>query len=141
MARASSLALPTMALAMPPPASPTGVGSFVKKSKVRLLPPWMNRYPRMKTRVPAANRVHKPVMVNITALTILRRSVCRSPILGLVLVSSHDEKARDAVDDDGKGKEHQAQFDESAGVELSGGFSELVGDHSGNGIAGGEERG
>src|SRR5665213_1754242 len=141
MARARSLALPTMALAMPPPASPTGVGSLVKKSRVRLLPPWMNRYPRIKTSVPAANRVHNPVMVNITALIILRRSVCRSRILGFVPIGSYDEQARDSVDDDGEGEEDQAQFDQGAGVELAGGFGELVGDYGGNGIAGGEEGG
>ena len=38
-ARSSSFALPTIALAMPPPASPTGVGSFVKKSQLRERPP------------------------------------------------------------------------------------------------------
>ena len=43
VASSSSLALPSSALAMPPPDSPTGVGSLVKKSQVRLVPPWKNR--------------------------------------------------------------------------------------------------
>src|ERR1035437_3123833 len=111
-----SLALPTMALAMPPPASPTGVGSFVKKSQLRLLAPCTNKYPRIKTRVPAANSVQSPVIVSITALTVFRRSVLRSAILCLVLVRSHHQKPRHSVDHDGQGEQNQAQFDESAGV-------------------------
>ena len=39
-ARIKSLALPTMALAMPPPVSPTGAGSLVKKSQLMEVPPW-----------------------------------------------------------------------------------------------------
>ena len=42
-ARRSSLALPTMAWAIPPPVSPTGVGSFVKKSQLSARPPWYTR--------------------------------------------------------------------------------------------------
>ena len=40
VARSRSLALPTMALAMPPPVSPTGAGSLVKKFQLIEVPPW-----------------------------------------------------------------------------------------------------
>ena len=57
------------------PNSPTGVGSLVKKFIVRLVPPWTNRYPRIKRRVPTATNVHTPVRLSMTAFTALRRKL------------------------------------------------------------------
>ena len=68
----SSFALPTIAFAIPPPVSPTGTGSFVKKSHVRLFPPCQSRYPRIKNRTETARRVQTPVRVSITMLVALR---------------------------------------------------------------------
>src|SRR2546427_6395708 len=50
-----------MALAMPPPSSPTCLGSLVKKSQFSAFPPCHTRYPRMKNRTETASRVHTPV--------------------------------------------------------------------------------
>ena len=48
----------------------------------------------------------------------------------------HDEQARQAIEHEGQQKEHQAQFDQGAQVEIAGGLAEFIGQHGGNGIAG-----
>ena len=68
LASSSNLALPRRALAMPPPDSPTGVGSLVKKFQVKLVPPWKNRYPRIKSSVPTAKKVQTPVRLSMTCI-------------------------------------------------------------------------
>jgi hypothetical protein len=64
-ARRSSLALPTMALAIPPPLSPTGVGKCVRKAQLRELPPFQRRYPRMKNKTPTVASAQTPVRLNM----------------------------------------------------------------------------
>ena len=39
----SKMNVPTMALAMPPPASPTGLGNWVKNAQLMELKPWLIR--------------------------------------------------------------------------------------------------
>src|SRR5665213_1229757 len=104
VAISSSLALPTIALAMPPPGSPTGVGSLVKKSTVRLLPPWTNRYPRIKRSVPTATNVHTPVRLSMTAFTAFRRKLNIPELLppwlaGPLLGRAENQHARQSVND------------------------------------------
>ncbi len=69
----STFALPSRAFAMPPPVSPTGVGSLVKKFQLSDEPPFTKRYPRMKNNRPTASTVHTPVRQSITAFTAFRR--------------------------------------------------------------------
>ena len=75
----SSFPVPTMAFAIPPPASPGGLGSCVRKLQLSERPPYQSRYPRMKKSTETVSSAHSPVMPNITVLTILRRFIAPSP--------------------------------------------------------------
>ena len=61
-----------MALAIPPPVSPTGTGNFVKKFQLSELAPLTMSAPKIKNRTATVATVHTPVRVSITALTNLR---------------------------------------------------------------------
>jgi hypothetical protein len=54
-----------MALAIPPPLSPTGVGKWVRKVQLRELPPFQRRYPRMKNKTPTVTKAQIPVTLNM----------------------------------------------------------------------------
>src|SRR5581483_4958357 len=139
-ASSSSLALPTSAFAMPPPGSPTGVGSFVKKSTVRLVPPWKNRYPRINSSVPTATSVQAPVSVSITTLTIFRRQ--DRPIVsgGSLLRRGEHQEPGKPVNDNGEPEQYQAKLNERTLIKIAGRLSELVGDDGGDRIARSKKR-
>jgi hypothetical protein len=61
----SSFPLPTMALAIPPPFSPTGAGKCVRKAQLRELPPFQTRYPRMKNKKPTVTKAQSPLRLNM----------------------------------------------------------------------------
>src|SRR5579875_559294 len=140
IASSSSFALPTIALAMPPPVSPTGAGSLVKKSQLRLRAPWTNRYPRMNSRVPAANSVQNAVSVSIAAFTAFRRSrfqdILRAPLAG----RGKHQQPRRGVDRHGQSEQNQSEFDQRALIQRAGGFREFVGDHRGDRVSRREQR-
>ena len=64
MARAppwpTSISVPTIALAMPPPGSPTGFGIFVKKSPVQRLEPLPDDQPETSTSGISAMTTERP---------------------------------------------------------------------------------
>ena len=62
-------ALPMMAFAIPPPSSPGGFGSCVKKSKFSALPPFHSRKPRIQKSTQTAARAQAAVTVNISPFT------------------------------------------------------------------------
>ncbi len=68
----SSFALPTIAFAMPPPTSPTGLGNWVKKSKLMDRAPFQTRKPRMNTSTETATKAHNPAAPNMNRFTALR---------------------------------------------------------------------
>jgi len=68
-ATSNNFALPTMALAIPPPLSPTGLGNWVRKSQLRARPPCHTRYPKMKRRIETVTSAQTPVRPSITPLT------------------------------------------------------------------------
>jgi hypothetical protein len=55
-----------MALAIPPPVSPTGFGSCVKKFQFSDLPPFQIKYPRIKNRIETTPSAAIPVKLSIT---------------------------------------------------------------------------
>ena len=55
-----------MALAMPPPVSPTGLGSLVKKLRLSEVPPFQIRYPRIKNSTDTTQSAATPVKLSIT---------------------------------------------------------------------------
>src|SRR5579883_383865 len=79
----STLPLPTIALAMPPPVSPTGFGSFVKNAQLIDVPPLKTRYPYMQDSTNTETSAHTPVIASMKLLTNLRqrslRFIRRSP--------------------------------------------------------------
>src|ERR1700735_4039305 len=74
-ARSSSLPVPTRALAIPPPASPTGLGSLVKKSQLSEVPPCQTRYPRIRPSTETVSSAHAPVRLTITTFRDLRHFI------------------------------------------------------------------
>src|SRR5258708_24460107 len=69
-------ALPRMALAMPPPSSPGGLGSCVKKSRFSDLPPFQTRNPRIQKSTQTAARAHAAVRLNIKPFTSFLQWCC-----------------------------------------------------------------
>ena len=65
--------LPTMALANPPPSSPAGSGSLVKKLQLSEEAPLEIRSPRIRNSTETVSTVTTPVSVSITALRDLRQ--------------------------------------------------------------------
>src|ERR1700721_2138206 len=72
-ANISSFKLPKIAFAIPPPDSPTGLGSCVKKLKLSDFPPFQIRYPRMKNKIDTTPNAATPVNVSITQLNVFRQ--------------------------------------------------------------------
>src|SRR6202451_988026 len=72
-ANISSFRLPTMALAIPPPVSPTGLGSCVKKFQLSDVPPFQIRYPRIKNRIETTPSAAIPVRLSITKFSDFRQ--------------------------------------------------------------------
>src|SRR5574337_111764 len=67
-ARPTRLKVPTMALAMPPPRSPTGLGNWVKKSRLTAEAPWYTRKTRIRIRERITINAERAVRLAITAL-------------------------------------------------------------------------
>src|SRR5271154_4054302 len=71
----SNFALPTIALAIPPPTSPTGLGSCVKNAQLIDVTPLYTRYPRIRNRIATETNAQTPVIVNMRLLrNFLQRS-------------------------------------------------------------------
>ena len=64
--------VPTMALAIPPPVSPGGLGNCVKKFQLSELAPLYSRQPRITNSMATVTTVQTPVRVSITLFTNLR---------------------------------------------------------------------
>src|ERR1700732_3971954 len=64
-ANISNFKLPTIALAIPPPVSPTGLGSCVKKFQFNDLPPFQIKYPRIKNKIETTPSAATPVRLSI----------------------------------------------------------------------------
>src|SRR5580658_8447227 len=123
-----------MALAMPPPDSPTGTGSFVKKFTVKYRVPFQNRYPRMMNRIPTTKTVHAPVRLSITAFTILRRRVSIS--FAHSGARSQDQHTSQSIDNNCDSEENQPQLNQRTNVDVASGLIELVGNHRRNRVPG-----
>ncbi len=67
--------LPTIALAIPPPGSPAGSGSLVKKFQSSDRQPFHNRNPKIRNSTDTVNTVQRPVSASITLLTAFLRPV------------------------------------------------------------------
>src|SRR5579864_7535119 len=72
-ASSKSFKLPTMALAIPPPVSPTGFGSCVKRFQFREAPPCQIKYPRIRNNTETTDKAATPVRVSITTLSDFRQ--------------------------------------------------------------------
>ena len=65
--------VPTMAFAMPPPVSPTGLGIWIKKSRLRAEIPWISVYENMRTRGVTATRRHAIENTSMALFFVLRQ--------------------------------------------------------------------
>ena len=104
-----------MALAMPPPVSPTGAGSLVKKFQFRLLRAVHEQIAqdeeqrsRREQRAQAGEGQHHGVHGLAAELcagrVMLMPCTCRAAMIS---------RRADAVDHDGEREQHQAQFDQA----------------------------
>src|SRR5207245_3758679 len=155
-ARPSRISVPTIALAIPPPGSPTGFGIWVKKAGRRAGSPWRTTKNRMSPSGTSA-RTTEAAQKTSTAREVARRRRS-SPVIFMPSCRRGDggrgrrrhghrrvreppqEEPGQRVDDDGDEEEHQPDLDQGVEVEIAGGFRELVGDHGGHRVLRSEER-
>ncbi len=78
----SILALPTSALAIPPPVSPVGFGKAVKNARLSDRPPLTTRYPSTKKSTEMLSSVNTAVMPSMTRLTSRRRRLRARALIG-----------------------------------------------------------
>jgi len=70
---ATRMSVPTTAFAMPPPASPTGAGRLVKKSKLSAGAPFAKTYASISRRTSAASAAASPERLTIAMFISFRR--------------------------------------------------------------------
>src|SRR5450756_351256 len=133
----SRISVPTIALPMPPPVSPTGLGRLVKNSGFSAEPPWINTYPKTLNKKPRATSVLSMASPSMTPLVSLRSRwlffAISSPSCRAIGHTPH-KQPRKGVEEQCHTKEHQTNLDESRQVELVGGLGKLVGYHAGHGV-------
>src|SRR5579872_3655217 len=98
----------------------------------------------MKKSTATATSAQRPVMVSMKPSRFCASADAHSlPALvssSATLRSGDDQDASQAVENKSQKKEHEAQFNERLEIEIAGGFGEFIGDNSGDGISGIEER-
>src|SRR3989442_552502 len=136
--------VPTMALAMPPPGSPTGLGRFRKNSGESPLNPRRTRCQVMNasgTITIAAARWQASVAPRSTARRLGEGPCARGGAWDLGGTgdvttpsggSDHEEPCTGVHDQRGR-EQHERDLDQRRQVELSGGLGELVGDDARHG--------
>src|SRR5580693_6850184 len=143
---------PAMALAIPPPASPTGFGVCVRKAQLMDPMPLYTRYPKIapsgsKTRITA------PTARPVTRLLSPRRhrlTGAEATVVAGVRVSDigprrgsagnrPDQKLGQNIHDNRDDEQCQAYLDQSAQVNVASGLGKLIGDHTSHGVARGKQ--
>src|SRR5947209_11626078 len=140
-ATAMIMAVPTIALAMPPPVSPTGWGIRVKKAQLREPMPRTTTPPRMRKSGASTTRVAATMAPSPRKLTKRRRRLmlCKVPRRHAA-GDAPDHELGHAIHNQSDGEEHQRNLDEGAQVHVTGGFREFIGNHAGQSVSGSEER-
>src|SRR5579885_3555367 len=131
------MSVPTIAFAIPPPASPTGRGVWVRNATLMFPAPWLTTYPRTSSKttmiMPSA-ATHRPIM------SVFRSFRCHgiedtlftdaSPSATAVdrdgSIDLPDEKSRDCVDHDRHPEKDQTNLDQRREVEIGCRLGELV---------------
>ena len=149
LARARMSAEPTIALAIPPPASPTGFGVCVRNAQLIEPTPRYTRYVNIanngsstrKTVSMAAPVMTWSVMRRRKAIGGTVRSAVLSPVSGmgarrLAAGNCPDQQSRQGVHDNCHHEQSQADFDERREVDVAGGLAEFIRQHTGHGVTG-----
>src|ERR1700691_2639861 len=140
LASARSTPEPTIALAMPPPVSPSGAGTLVKKFKSSELAPLKMSSAKMTASGTITRMVAKTastVTVWSVTVLILERS---SNLLVLTLLSlprlrrraardRPDQQLGNCIDNNRDSEQSQGDLDQSAAVQVAGRLGKFVGDH------------
>src|SRR5213593_4862796 len=151
-ARPTRISVPTMALAMPPPGSPTGFGIWVKNARLSAgspCPITKNRMNPSGIRARATEAAQKQTTAPETALR--RRRFQDTPSTGRdgdrtdrarrpLRPDAPDQQARQRVDRDRDEEQHQTDLDQGIEVERVRRLGELVGDDGGHGVLRREQR-
>src|SRR5262245_15683334 len=107
---------PTMALAMPPPVSPTGRGLFTRNSKLSDRNPPTRMCPRMTNSRPSTSTAHNPVTISIKRLKVLRRHTLRTAVPPIAARNAPYKHARQYIDQKCNHKKNEAKLDKGTQV-------------------------
>src|SRR5207248_1380467 len=118
--------VPTIALAIPLPGSPTGLGLLTKKLRLSSRTPVTAMYARMTTSAPITKAANMPVIRVIQLLSILRRRRLYMRHLALAAGHAPHKQSCQRVDREGYDEQYQAKLDQRIAIDLGRGFSELV---------------
>src|SRR5215471_3044435 len=147
-------AVPAIALAIPPPTSPTGLGVWVRKAQLMEPTPLYNRYPKM-AHSGASTTITDPAAANVANPFTARRYqlIGAAPkestlTAGFALAigprrcaTSYcpDQNLRQDIDDDGHDEQRQSHLHQRAQIEVSRCLAEFVGDDTRHGVSRREE--
>src|ERR1017187_8635360 len=149
LATARMIPVPTMALAMPPPTSPGGLGVCVRNAQLTEPIPLMTRYAKMASSGTSTRMAAATANVVAPALVTRRTKPTCCGVDCADISGTHPRSpAGDAphqqpgqcVDDEGHDKQRQPDLDQRAQVQIAGGLGEFVGDDTGHGVARREQR-
>src|SRR5262245_39417192 len=144
------MSVPTMALAMPPPVSPTGLGMWRKKSRLSPENPRESRWYTIRPSGSTTSATESPQAPRARAFEARRMGLGPRAISGAAgsrragdiappAGRPVHEHAGAGIEHQGDREQHQRDLEQRRQVELAGGLRELVGDHARHGRARGEQ--
>src|SRR5690348_11222005 len=141
LARPSSMIEPTMALAMPPPSSPIGLGICVKNAQFSSPKPRKSTVPRIRKSGTVTTRAASVIEPSASQLESLRRKETVRKGLGKgprrhSPSDRPDQQASQGIHNEGDNEQDQRHFHQRAQIGISNSFRELVCDNAGQRVSG-----
>src|SRR6185312_7091578 len=141
LAKPSSMIDLTIALAMPPPSSPIGLGICVKKVQFSSPKPRKSTVPRIRKRGTVTTRAASVIEPNASQLESLRRKETVRNGLGKgprrhSPCDRPDQQAGQGIYNEGDNEQDQRHFHQRAQIGISYSFREFICDHASQRISG-----
>jgi len=131
-------ALPMIALLIPPPVSPTGAGSFVRKFQLIEVSPFLEMKKSMKNMGRMEQNESSTTMAwNARSTKILLLSALS--LISCLEACLYNDDLSDDVDDRGDYEKKQRKLYQTGKIDLARGFRELIGNNAGHGVGRAED--